>query len=82
MLLIIATAVLSLVVGGGLGWAIYKLNVARTLRLAREEAQDLVDEAKEAVELRNLEEKERIQEIEMELWTRVEAMMLKQEERI
>lgn len=82
MLLIIATALLSLVVGGGLGWALYKLNVARTLRLAREEAQDLIDEAKEAVEIRNLEEKERVQEIEMELWTRVETAMLKQEERI
>ena len=82
MFLIIATALLSLVVGGGLGWAFYKFQAARKIRLAREEAEDIVDEAKEAVELRSLEEKERIQEIEMELWTRVERDMLKTEERI
>lgn len=82
MIAMIATAIIGIVAGGGLGWALHKFLRARTLRLAREEAQDIVDEAQEAVELRNLEEKERIQEIEMELWTKVEPEMLKAEGRI
>ncbi|UXR63394.1 Rnase Y domain-containing protein [Bdellovibrio bacteriovorus] len=82
MIAMIATAIIGIVAGGGLGWALHKFLRARTLRLAREEAQDIIDEAKEAVELRNLEEKERIQEIEMELWTKVEPEMLKAEGRI
>lgn len=82
MIAMIATAIIGIVAGGGLGWALHKFFRARTLRLAREEAQDILDEANEAVELRNLEEKERIQEIEMELWTKVEPEMLKSEGRI
>ncbi len=82
MLPVIATALISIFAGGGLGWALYKTRTARTLRLAREEALELVGEAKEAIELRALEEQERIQEIEMELWTKVETDMLKTEERI
>ncbi|WP_374000058.1 Rnase Y domain-containing protein [Bdellovibrio bacteriovorus] len=82
MIAMIATAIIGIVAGGGLGWALHKFLRARTLRLAREEAQDIIDEAQEAVELRNLEEKERIQEIEMELWTKVEPEMLKAEGRI
>nr|BFD63204.1 ribonuclease Y [Bdellovibrio sp. HM001] len=82
MIAMIATAIIGIVAGGGLGWALHKFLRARTLRLAREEAQDIIDEAQQAVELRNLEEKERIQEIEMELWTKVEPEMLKAEGRI
>lgn len=82
MLAMIATAMIGIVAGGGLGWALHKFSRGRTLRLAREEAQDIIDEAKAAVDLRNLEEKERVQEIEMELWTKVEPEMLKSEGRI
>ncbi|MFV3409389.1 Rnase Y domain-containing protein [Bdellovibrio bacteriovorus] len=82
MIAMIATAIIGIVAGGGLGWALHKFFRARTLRLAREEAQDILDEANEVIELRNLEEKERIQEIEMELWTKVEPEMLKSEGRI
>lgn len=82
MIAMIATAIIGIGAGGGLGWALHKFLRARTLRLAREEAQDIIDEAKEAIELRSLEEKERIQEIEMELWTKVEPEMLKSEGRI
>lgn len=82
MIAMIATALLSLIAGGGLGWALHRFLRARTVRLAKEDAQELINEAKEAVELRNLEEQERVQEIEMELWTRVEPEMLKVEARI
>lgn len=82
MIAMIATAIFGIVAGIGLGWALHKFFRARILRLAREEAQDIIDEANAAVELRNLEERERIQEIEMELWTKVEPEMLKSEGRI
>lgn len=82
MIAIIATALVFLVFGGGLGWALHKFLRNRTLKHAREEAQDLIDDAKEAVELKSLEEKERLQEIEMEMWTKVERDMLKSEEHI
>ncbi len=82
MLVVIAIALVGIIAGGGLGVALHKLQNARTLRLAREEAQEIVGEAKEAIELKLLEEKERIQEIEMEMWTKVEPDMLKTEGRI
>ena len=69
MLVVFATALVAVIAGCGLGMALHKLQNARTLRLAREEAQEIIDEANQAVELRQLEEKERIQEIEMEMWT-------------
>ena len=82
MLVVFATALVAVIAGCGLGMALHKLQNARTLRLAREEAQEIIDEANQAVELRQLEEKERIQEIEMEIWTKVEPDMLKSEGRI
>ncbi len=57
MIAIIVTALITLIVGGGVGLALHKFVNARTLRHAREEAQELVSEAKEAVELRVLKKK-------------------------
>ncbi|WP_374073370.1 hypothetical protein [Bdellovibrio bacteriovorus] len=82
MIAMIAIAFVGLLAGCGVGLALHKFLNARTVRLAREEAQDIVGEAKEAAELKALEEKERIQEIEMEMWTKVEPDMLKVEGRI
>lgn len=82
MIAMIAIALVGLIAGCGAGLALHKFLNARTLRHAREEAQEIVDEAKEAAELRSLEEKERVQEIEMEMWTKVETEMLKVEGRI
>lgn len=78
----IASALIGILAGGGLGWAFQKFLNNQTIRRAKEEAAELVGEAKEAIELKQLEEKERVQEIEMELWTRVEPEMLKVEGRI
>jgi ribonuclease Y len=50
--------------------------------LAHEDAQEVLDETKQAIEFKLLEEKERIQEIEAEMWTKVEPDMLKTEESI
>ncbi|WP_253715933.1 Rnase Y domain-containing protein [Bdellovibrio bacteriovorus] len=82
LITIIITALIALAAGAFGGLALHKVMRARTIRHAREEADEVLDEAKEAVELRALEEQERIQEIEMELWTKVEPEMLKVEGRI
>ncbi|UOF01866.1 Rnase Y domain-containing protein [Bdellovibrio reynosensis] len=82
MIAMIAIALVCIVAGGGLGLALHKFLNQRTVRLAREEAQDILSEMKEALELKALEEKERVQEIEMEMWTKVEPDMLKVEGRI
>ncbi|HWU42729.1 MAG TPA: hypothetical protein VN132_04795, partial [Bdellovibrio sp.] len=82
MSFLIASALVGIIAGGGLGWVLHKFQTARTLRLAREEAQEILDETREGIELKQLEEKERTQEIEMEMWTKVEPDMLKSEGRI
>lgn len=82
MIAMIATALFAIGAGAGAGLALHKFLNARTLRHAREEAQDILGETQEAIELKTLEEKERVQEIEMEMWTKVESDMLKSEGRI
>jgi ribonuclease Y len=82
MLSLVIIAVFSLLVGCAMGWALYLFMRSRTLRMAKDEAQEIVTEAHEVVELRELEEKELMQEIEMELWTKVESDMLRTEENI
>lgn len=72
----------SLAVGGAMGFALRKYIYTYTIKRAKQEAADILAEAKDAVEIRALEEKERIQEIELEMWSKVEPEMLKVEERI
>lgn len=72
----------SLGIGGLLGWALHKYLSNYTIKKAKQEAADLLSEAKDAVDLRELEEKERVQEIELEMWSKVESEMLKVEARI
>lgn len=82
MTAMIASALIGILAGGGLGFALHKFLNARTLRHAKDEAQEILSETREAIELKSLEEKERVQEIEMEMWTKVESEMLKTEGRI
>lgn len=82
MLNMLAPLIISLILGAGLGIAIRIFINKQTIRRAQEEAAEILQEAKEAQELRTLEEQERIQEIETELWTKVEKDLLKGEERI
>jgi len=72
----------SLAVGGGLGFAFRKYINSYTIKKAKQEAADILEEAQEALEIRALEEKERVQEIELEMWSKVEPDMLKVESRI
>jgi ribonucrease Y len=72
----------SLLFGILIGYATYGIWQASILKLAQTEADDLLQDAKDAAEIRLLEEKERTQEIEVELWAKDEKMMLETEERI
>lgn len=76
---IIITALIALGMGAMAGLFLHKAFRARILSHAREEADEILDEAKEEIELRALEEQERMQEIEMEVWTKIEPEMLKVE---
>jgi ribonuclease Y len=82
MLEVIGAGVLSLAAGGGLGYAFRRIQNAQTIRHAKEEAADLIADARGAQEIRNLEELERTQEIEMEIWTKLEPEMMRIEGRI
>ncbi|MGZ6434949.1 MAG: Rnase Y domain-containing protein [Pseudobdellovibrionaceae bacterium] len=68
--------------GGGFGFALRNYINSYTLRKAKQEAADLIAEANDAVEIKALEEKERTQELELEMWSKVEPEMLKVEARI
>lgn len=72
----------SLLAGAGLGLVAYKIYRAQIIKRAQFEAAEIVQEAKDILEIRLLEEKEAQQEIESELWTKSEPEMLKTEERI
>ncbi|MBX3040853.1 MAG: DUF3552 domain-containing protein [Bdellovibrionaceae bacterium] len=70
--------VLGLILGGlAFRWA-RRLFLVRT----QEEADEIIQEAKDIVEIQDLERQERVQEIEGEAWMKVEADMLKTEEHI
>ncbi len=68
--------------GALLGWFSYRLYRAGIRYAAELEAEELLREAKDRLELQELEEKEYLQEIEAELWTKDEPGMMKTEERI
>lgn len=73
---------LFLLIGAGLGILAYRFYRNSIRKAAQDEADEIVQEAKDAVEIQLLEEKERVLEIETELWAKEEKHMLKSEERI
>lgn len=64
---------------GFLGFELFKKSIRKR---AQAEAQEILDEAKERLELQILDENERLQELEGELWGKEEKFMLALEERI
>ena len=82
MLEVVISSIVGLGAGAASGIGLYRYSRYLTQKMAQAEAADIIDHAKEEAELRLLDEKERIQEIETELWTKVEADQLKSEERI
>lgn len=75
-------AVGAVVLGGAGGWLLSLLYHRWLKSVAQKEAQEILQEAQDALELIELDQKEKLQEIELELWTRDEAVLLKSEERI
>lgn len=73
---------IGLAVGSLIGFLSYKWMQTAIIRRAQNDAQELISEAKEEVELRLLDEKEKTQEIETEMWAKHEPEMLKSEEKI
>jgi ribonuclease Y len=71
-----------LVAGLGLGFLLFKLRRQALITEATNQALALKEEVDEQLELRRLEEEERKQEIELELWSKSEKDILKIEERI
>src|SRR6516225_7632429 len=80
--LIIWSGLASIVLGGGLGYLFFRSYRKLTLARAQEEAQEILQETQDELELVKIEQQEKKQEIELELWTRVETELLKAEERI
>lgn len=64
------------------GYVIYGLIQASIIKLAESEADELLQTSKDAAELRSIEEKERTQEIELELWAKEEKFLIEMEEKI
>lgn len=77
-----ASTLVSLTMGACFGYLIYGIYTTSLRKSAEHDAAELLQEAKDAAELKLLEEKERIQEIEAELWAKDEKQMLQSEERI
>ncbi len=72
----------ALVLGAALGFLAHRLYRSAHIKSAQSEAADIIQEAKDAEEIRLLEEKERTLEIETELWSKDEKFMIETEERI
>lgn len=78
----IIAAIIALIPGAALGWGLWRVSRSMTLKRAEDEAAEILREAKDEVELQDLERQERISEIETEAWTKVEPELLKFEESI
>lgn len=78
----VVMGVVCLFIGLTVGFVLYKTMGALIRKGAELEADEILQNAKDAQELRQMEEKERTQEIETELWTKEEPHLLKLEEHI
>lgn len=79
---IILFASLGLIAGALVGFYFYRAYRILVRKTAEIEGQEIVDEAKSALELQLIEQKEITQEIEMEAWAKEETFLLKTEEKI
>jgi ribonuclease Y len=72
----IFTALAALVLGCGFGWALNLLRIRRLISSAQREAQDIIQESQDELDLIELDQKQQLQEIELELWTRDVEVLL------
>lgn len=64
------------------GWLFYRYWTRSLIKNAKAEAEEIIDEVKEALEIKQIEQNEKLNEIEMEMWTKSEPELLKMENRI
>lgn len=79
---LLGIGIATFLIGGLAGYLGHRLYTAQIRRSAQKEAQDIIAEAQSELEILELDQKEQLQEIELELWTRDEAALLKLEEKI
>jgi ribonucrease Y len=79
---LISASASSLLVGGTLGYLSFKSYRKHILTRAEEEAREILQDRQDELELVKIEQQEKKQEIELELWTKVEGDFLKVEEKI
>lgn len=72
----------ALVVGCLSGFGLFALHRKNLISSAQKEGQDLIQEIRDRIELEELDQKETLAEIELELWTKDEKLLLKLEESI
>lgn len=65
-----------------LGLLFYGIFYASKIRIAQTEAEEMIDSARDAFDLQEIEHKERLQEIELETWGKEEKYLLELEEKI
>lgn len=82
ILTLVAVFAGALIIGGGLGWFLFRLQRAVVLTRAESEADEIVREVRDELDIQELERQERIQEIEAEFWGKAEPDLLKYEEKI
>lgn len=80
--LLLAATVVSLLLGLALGYLLFRSFRKFVISKAQEEAQDILQETQSELELKKIEQQEIKTEIELELWTKHEAALLKVEENI
>lgn len=74
--------IVSLILGAAFGYFGWTLVRRSIIKGAQDEANELLQEVKDDLEIKEIERNERIQEIEGEAWMRVENDLLKSDERI
>lgn len=78
----LTTLLLTAIFGIPLGIFSYQFYRKKLLDLATDEASEIIGDVREQIELKEIEQRDRTQEIEMQFWTKVEPEMLKIESRI
>ncbi|MCB0371055.1 MAG: DUF3552 domain-containing protein, partial [Bdellovibrionales bacterium] len=74
--------ILGLVLGSLAGLFLYNYWRKSLIKNAKLDAEDLIDDVKEALELKKIEQNERLTELEMSLWTKAEPELLRFENKI
>ena len=74
--------VVALFCGGALGFVAFRIYRRGVIRRAEAEAAEFIQQAKDEAEILDLDEKEKTQELEMQMWTNVEKDLLRTEDKI